>query len=92
MWKANYFPSRFTGNVIPFISTRSAGYRIAVLATVIALVSLVVASGTNFNLSGGQITPDLQAAENADPRTESVYFPGQYVNQATEPSEHIPAF
>ena len=92
MLKANYFPSHVTGNVTPFISRRSAGYRITVLATVIALVSLVVASATGFNLFGGQITPDRQAAENPDPRTEFVYFPGQYVNQATEPSENIQGF
>lgn len=92
MLKTNSTPSRMTGNVVPLISTRGTGYRVALLATVVALVSLLVASGSSLTLSGSEIASGPAEAEDSDPRTEFVYFPSQYVNQAKESAEHIPTF
>ncbi len=80
------------GNVIPFIPARNAGHRIIALVVVLALASLAAAYGMRSDLAGSQSSMPIQATENPNASTESVYFPAQYVNQATEPTEHIQAF
>jgi hypothetical protein len=81
-------------NVIPLILARKPGLRtVGLVAIVVALLSLVAAAGMRADSAGTQGgTAPQPAAAPGTPGTEFVYFPGQYVNQATEPSEHIQAF
>jgi hypothetical protein len=81
-------------NVIPLILARKPGIRtVGLVVIVLALLSLVAAAGMRSDSAGTQGGTALQAAVTPGiPGTEFVYFPGQYVNQATEPSEHIQAF
>jgi hypothetical protein len=87
-------PSRFSGNnVIPFFPARRSDRRIKRLVAALALVSLGAACGIKADSAGNQGGTALQSAVTPGiPGTEFVYFPGQYVNQATEPSAHIQAF
>ena len=87
-------PSRFSGNnVIPFFPAHRSDRRIKRLVAALALVSLGAACGMKADAVVNQGGTALQAA--ASPSTPGdgfVYFPGQYVNRATEPSEHFQAF
>ena len=87
-------PSHFSGNnVIPFFPARRTHRRIKRLAAALALVSLGAACGMKADSVGSQGGTALQAAASpSTPDSGFVYFPRQYVNQATEPSEHIQAF
>jgi hypothetical protein len=66
--------------------------RVAVLALIIAAVVLLgAAAGGMFpSRAGGEASSGETAM--AEPAHEFVYFPSQYVNQATEIEEHIEAF
>ena len=69
---------------------RNPTLRLPVIAAVIVLAALV-AAGLQWQY--GDAGPVRETA--AQPHAESVgfdYFPGQYVNQAKEAEEHIPAF
>lgn len=94
MLKQHCFPSSFIRdtNVIPLIPRRSVGDRITALVIVLVLVSLAAASGMKLDLAGSQSSAAPRTAENPNASAEFVYFPGQYVNQASEPTEHIQAF
>jgi hypothetical protein len=63
-------------------------WKIAVLTLVAAIAAVVVGvtSLTSEELTAGETGSSSQTGSG------SVYFPGQHVNQATEPSEHIQAF
>ena len=86
--------SRFTGNgnVVPLIPTRNMGHRVIALVIVLGLVSFGAAGGMRPAPAGSQESTAPQTVANPNAATEFVYFPGQYVNHATEPSEHIQAF
>lgn len=88
------FLSGFTskGNVISFLPTRKVSHRITALVIALAVISLAAATGTRPDAAGSQDSTALETAANPNASTAFVYFPGQYVNQATEPSEHIEAF
>jgi hypothetical protein len=93
MLKQHCTATRFSGNtnVIPLTRKRTlGGGRIAALAIVFALVSL--AFGTKLDLAGSRSSAAPWTAETPYPVTEPVYFPEQYVNQASEPAQHIQAF
>lgn len=94
MSKLHCSPSRLIRdtNVIPLIPTRSAGDRITALVIVLVLVSLAAATGMKLDLAGSQSSAAPRMAENPNASAEFVYFPGQYMNQASEPTEHIQAF
>lgn len=94
MSKQRYFLPRLTAdsNVISFIPTSKAGHRITALVIVLAVVSLAAASGTRPGVAGSQNSAALEMAVNPNASAGFVYFPGQYVNQATEAAEHIQAF
>lgn len=94
MSKQHSFLSRLTGNgnVIPIIPARNAGHQIIAMVVVVALVSLAAAYGMRPDLAGSQSSTPLQTAGNPNASTEFVYFPAQYVNQATETSEYIQPF
>ena len=79
-------------NVIPLKPTRTAKARTIALVIVLALVSLAAASGIKPDFGGGGAKQTPLTTETAVTGPGAVYFPGQYVNQATEPSEHIQAF
>ena len=69
--------------------------KLAVLTIAAVLVVVIVAltSVTSSELTAGDRTqlPQTDSAPGSQTGNSSSYFPGQYVNQATEPSEHIPA-
>lgn len=102
MLKQHRSTTHFSGNtnVIPFKRRRTLGEgRITTLAIVLALVSLAIALAL-VSLAFG-IKPDLAdsrssaaswTAETPYAIPEPVYFPEQYVNQASEPAQHIQAF
>ncbi len=94
MSKQRSFLSGFTGNsnVVSLVPTRKVSHRVIALVIVIAVLSLAAASGTRPDVAGGQNSTAPGTAGNPNASTEFVYFPGQYVNQATEPSEQIEAF
>ena len=79
-------------NVIPFIPARKAGRRTPVLAIALALVSLATACGMKVDSADRQSGAAIRSAGEAAVDPGFVYFPAQYVNQATEPSEHIEAY
>jgi hypothetical protein len=63
------------------------------VVTVMAIAAgtlLAVTSMTSPELTASQ--KDLPAQAASSPATDFVYFPSQYSNQATEPSEHTQAF
>ena len=95
MSKKLCYPSRFSrsSNVIAFVPARSTRCRIIGLVAALALVSLAAACGMKADSAVSQGGTALQAAATpSTPDSGFVYFPGQYVNHATEPSEHIQAF
>ncbi len=88
----SFVPSIHHSNVVPLTPARSVRYPISTWVVVAALVGLATAAGIKPELAGSQSSVILRAAENPPASTEFVYFPGQYVNQATEAAEHIQAF
>jgi hypothetical protein len=94
MAKKLCFPSRFSrsSNVIASVPARSTGCRIIGLVAALALVSLAAACGMADSAVSQDGTALQTAATPSTPDSGFVYFPGQYVNHATEPSEHIQAF
>lgn len=74
------------------VPARSSGQRITVCSIVLALALLAVVNWVKPDQAAGHGTVASEPTESPNPSTEFVYFPGQYVNQATEPSEHIQAF
>ena len=77
-------------NVVAINPVHKMSNRIAALAIALAVVSLAAASGPRPEATEGQYA--LVAAAPSNGSSEFVYFPSQYVNQATESSEHIQAF
>ena len=68
---------------------RITSYRKIAVLTIVAAVAAVVfgiATLTSEQLTAGE------TESSSHPSSGFVYFPGQHVNQATEPSEHIQAF
>jgi len=64
--------------------------KLAVLTLVAAAVAAIVTTTT---LTSGELTAaDRDTALAVETISSTSYFPGQYVNQATEASEHIQAF
>ena len=92
MSKQRSSPPHLRGNskVIPLIRARAAGRRAATLA--VGLVLLATASGMWVDSADSQSGALLQPAGDTTVDSAFVYFPEQYTNQATEPSEHIQAF
>ena len=86
--------SSFRGNpnIIPFVPAHQGSGRTILLAVVLVLVSAAAASGMRLDAARGESAAAPRAAESAIAGAEFVYFPGQYVNRATESSEHIAAF
>jgi hypothetical protein len=64
------------------------------LALVIAVLAALfaIANWMQPGPPARQATSDAIAAEQPDARSEFVYYPSQYTNQATEATEHIQAF
>ena len=85
-------PSVPDSNVISLKPARSVRYRIGALVIAAALVALATSAGLKSEPAGSQSGATVQAAQDPDASTEFVYFPGQYVNQAIEPTGHIQAF
>ena len=83
-------PSAVDGNV-PFQSpARGRGIGVAAVAVVIVLLGAAV--GGSLSPKSGTDAPAQHVALAPEPTQEFVYFPAQYVNQATEVEEHIQAF
>jgi hypothetical protein len=63
-------------------------WKIAVLTLVAAVAAVVlgITTLTSEQLTAGETESSSQTG------SEFVYFPSQYINQATEPSEHVHAF
>ena len=93
MLKQHYPASSFIGdnNVIPLIPRRRSCSRITALVIVLALVSLAFASRSTLDFAG-QSRAATWSAQKPDAIADFVYFPGLYLNQASEPTEHIQAF
>ena len=66
--------------------------RITALAMALAVVTLAAASGNWPQTASSEPSSALEAPATSNAPSEFVYFPAQYVNQATAPSEHIQAF
>ncbi len=81
-----------SNNVLPFNPASKQSLRVIALLTVLALVSLVAATGTKTDWADSQGSAVVQTPANPNATTGFDYFPSQYVNQATEPSDHIQAF
>jgi hypothetical protein len=93
MLKQHCSTTNFSGNtnVIPLTRRRTlGGCRTTALAIALALVLL--AFGTKLDLAGSRSSAAPWTAETPYAIREPVYFPGQYVNQASEPAQHIQAF
>jgi len=92
MSKQHDFPSAVTGNgnVVPFIPARKVAHRIITLAIVVAVALLAAASWMQADPASNQTSTAAPATASAN--AEFAYFPWQYSNQASEPTEHIQAF
>jgi len=88
----SFVPSPHDGNVVSFKPSYHIRYRISTWVIVAALVVLAAAAGFQSGPAGSQSGAIPQTAENPNAGAEFVYFPGQFLNQASEPSEHIQAF
>lgn len=81
-----------SNNADPTVPARNSGYRIAALAVVLAVTLLAAPNWVKPDQTGSQSGAAAKPAEDPNASTEFVYFPGQYVNQATESTEHVQAF
>lgn len=90
----SHVPSHLTRNrnVISFIPKRNLRRRMKPVAIILVLAAIAAASWVNVDQVRSQGSAEAKASEVSSTRAEFVYFPAQYVNQATEPSEHIQAF
>ena len=79
-------------NIIPFVPAHQGGRRAILPAVVLVFVLAVATSGVRLDAASGESAAAPQVADSAIAGAGFVYFPGQYVNQATESSEHIAAF
>jgi hypothetical protein len=90
-------------NIVPGTTEQSAIFqpqvgRGDITMAVIAMALIAVAILLLGAAAGGMVsdTPGMETAQRAAPAPQSsgdfVYFPSQYVNQATEIEEHIQAF
>jgi len=59
---------------------------------VLAVALVTAAHWVKSGQADSQSNTSARPAEDPNASTEFVYFPGQYVNQATEPTEHLQAF
>ena len=91
MLKPTRFASRFTrsGDVIPF-APRNVGHRVGTVVLVLALM-LLAAANVKPDLADGPGSA-APVAGNPNAAADFVYFPGQYVINASEPTEHIQSF
>ena len=71
----------------PVVSRRDVSVAVIVVAVLLGDAAL---GGLVSSRSGSDVTQKTATAP--EPPVEFVYFPSQYVNQATEPEEHIQAF
>lgn len=102
MLKQHRSATHFSGNsnIIPLKRRRTlGGGRITTLAIVLALASLGIvlalvshAFGIRLDLADSRSSAAPWTAETPYAIREPVYFPGQYVNQASEPAQHIQTF
>lgn len=76
----------------PAVPARNMGHRIAALAVVLAVALFAAANWPKSNQPDSPSNPSPTLAEDPDSSAGFIYFPAQYVNQATEPTEHIQAF
>ena len=68
---------------------RITSYRKIAVLTIVAAVAAVVLGITT--LTSEQLTAS-ETESSSQTGSDFVYFPSQYINQATEPSEHTHAF
>ena len=102
MLKQHCLRTHFSGNtnVIPLKRRRTlGGSRITTLAIVLALASLGIvlalvslAFGIKLDLADSRSSAAPWTVETPYAIPEPVYFPGQHVNQASEPAQHVQAF
>jgi hypothetical protein len=76
-------------SVVSFKPTRKIGHHITAFLMALAVVSLVIATKPNAATSDSAAP---QATETANAPSEFVYFPAQYVNQATQASSDVETF
>jgi len=76
-------------SVVTFTPTRKIGHHITALFIAFAVVSLLITMKPN-SVSSDSAAP--QATETANAGSEFVYFPAQYVNQATQASANVETF
>ena len=76
----------------PAVPPRATGHRTAALLIALAVALVAVAGWVKPEQAVNQSSSASAPAANPDAASEFVYFPSQYVNQATEPSDHIQAF
>ena len=90
MFNDSRYASRFarSSDVIPLVP-RNAGHRVGALVLVLALLLLVANVKPDPADSASSAAP---VAGNPNAAADFVYFPGQYLNNASEPTEHIQAF
>lgn len=74
------------------INEFSAGHRIVGLTVVLVVVMLGTAQWMQSSRDTATLDSAQQESQVSNAAEQFVYFPGQYVNQATEPTEHIQAF
>ena len=91
-WNPALSPSLDDSKVVSLKPAHNVRYRTGTLVIAAALAALAAAAGLQSGPADSRNGVTLQAAENANASDEFVYFPAQYLNQASEPSEHIQAF
>ena len=81
-----------SNNGDPVVPARNTGHRVTALVVVLAVALLAAAHWVKSGQSDSQSNVSARPVEDSNASTEFIYFPAQYVNQATEPTEHIQAF
>lgn len=81
-----------SNNADPAVPARNTGLRITALVVVLAVALLAAANWVKSDQADNQSSSSVRPADDPNSSSDFVYFPGQYVNQATEPTEHIQAF
>jgi len=86
-------PVSRTSNVVPLVPMQKSRSVLAGLAITLLVLSLAATGAFRSDTAGsGRGTAPQTAADPSSAATGFVYFPGQYVNQATETLAHIQAF